>query len=71
MWEKATYYAIRKTGGKRATAVCDTQEDAEKKLAELGKGYEVEVRPGERTRCANFCLVRDFCDQWKNFNQGE
>ena len=71
MWEKATYYAIRKTGGKRATAVCDTKEEADKKLSELGKDYEVEVRLGERTRCANFCLVRDFCDQWKNFNQGE
>ena len=71
MWEKATYYAIRKTGGKRATSVHDIKEEAEKKLAELGKDYEIEVRPGERTRCANFCLVRDFCDQWKNFNQGE
>jgi hypothetical protein len=71
MWEKPTYWAIRKTGGKRATSVHDTQEQAEKKMEELGKGYEMEVRPGGRTRCENFCLVRDHCDQWKLFNQGE
>jgi len=63
--------AIRKIGGKRATSVHDTQEDAEKKMEELGKGYELEVRPGSRTRCENFCLVRDHCDQWNSFNQGE
>jgi hypothetical protein len=51
--------------------VHDSQEDAEKKIEELGKGYEIEVRPGGRTRCENFCLVRDHCDQWKSFNQGE
>jgi hypothetical protein len=47
------------------------KRDAEKKIEELGKGYEIEVRPGGRTRCENFCLVRDHCDQWKLFNQGE
>jgi hypothetical protein len=71
MWEKPTYWAVRKAGGKRATSVHDSEGDAENKLAELGKGYEIEVRPGGRTRCENFCLVRDHCDQWKLFNQGE
>ena len=71
MWEKPTYWAVLKVGGKRATAVCNTEEEANKKLEELGKGYEIQVRPGERTRCANFCGVRDFCDQWKAYQQGE
>lgn len=68
MWEKATSYAVRKVGNKRATAVCDTQDQAEAKVEELGKGYEIEVRPGERTRCAEYCQVRDFCSQWKDYN---
>ena len=70
MWEKQTVWAVRKTGNVRAKAVCNTEEDAKAKLEELGKGYEIEVRPGERTRCANFCQVRDFCEQWKAYNNG-
>jgi hypothetical protein len=70
MWEKATSYAVRKVGNKRATAVCETQDQAEAKVEELGKGYEIEVRPGERTRCAEYCQVRDFCSQWKEYNNG-
>jgi len=68
MWEKQTSYAVLKVGGKRATAVFETQEEADEKLQSLGKGYEIQVRPGERTRCANFCQVRDFCNQWKEYN---
>lgn len=67
MWEKSTYWAVRKIGNKRATAVCNTEEDAKNMVEELGKGYEVEVRPGERTRCMNFCQVRDHCEQWKSY----
>jgi len=68
MWEKQTSYAVLKVGGKRATAVFETQEEADEKLQSLGKGYEIQVRPGERTRCANFCQVRDFCNQWKEYS---
>lgn len=71
MWEKPTSYAVRKLGNKRATAVCETQDEAEAKIEELGKGYEIEVRPGERTRCAEYCQVRDFCSQWKDYNSGK
>lgn len=70
MWEKPTSYAVRKIGNKRATAVCETHDQAEAKIEELGKGYEIEVRPGERTRCAEYCQVRDFCSQWKDYNNG-
>ena len=71
MWEKPTMWAVRKVGNKRATTVCLTQDQADAKIEELGKGYEIEVRPGERTRCANFCQVRDFCGQWKDYNSGK
>lgn len=69
MWEKPTTYAVKKIGGIKARNVCATQEEAAGKIAEYGKDYEIEVRPGERTRCANFCSVRDFCSQWKEYEQ--
>ena len=69
MWEKPAFWAVRKTGNKRATAVFDTEDKALAKIEEMGKGYEIEYRPGERTRCANFCQVRDFCGQWKEYNK--
>ena len=68
MWEKPAFWAVRKIGNKRATAVFDTEDKALAKIEEMGKGYEIEYRPGERTRCANFCQVRDFCNQWKEYN---
>jgi hypothetical protein len=67
MWEKPTTYAVKKIGGIKARNVCATQEEAADKIAEYGKDYEIEVRQGERTRCANFCSVRDFCSQWKEY----
>lgn len=71
MWEKQTSYAIKKVGNKRATTVVDSQEEADAKLVELGKGYAIEVRQGERTRCANYCQVSKFCNQYKAYLQGE
>ena len=71
MWEKPAFWAVRKVGNKRATTVLDTEDKALAKIEELGKGYEIEFRPGERTRCANFCQVRDFCSQWKDYNSGK
>jgi len=67
MWEKPTTYAVKKIGGIKARNVCATQEEAAGKIAEYGKDYEIEERQGERTRCANFCSVRDFCSQWREY----
>ena len=46
MWSKPTTYAVKKKGGVKARNVCSTLEEANRKLAEYGKDYEVEVRPG-------------------------
>jgi len=67
MWEKPTMWAIKKAGNKRATNVCLTLEDAEAKKEELGKGYEIEVRAGERTRCAEYCQVSSACKQYQEY----
>ena len=67
MWEKPMVYAVRKIGGARAKSLHDTQEDAESKLKELGKDYELEIRKGERTRCKEYCQVSKFCKQYQQY----
>lgn len=61
MWEKPTMYAVKKEGGVRAKSVHIVREDAEAALPP--KGYFIEVREGERTRCEKFCQVSEFCKQ--------
>ena len=67
MWEKQTVWAVRKIGNKRAHSLYDSEELAVSALAELGDKYEMEVRKGERTRCANFCPVSTWCTQYKTY----
>lgn len=67
MWEKQTVWAIKKTGNKRAHSLYESEDLAVSALAELGDKYEMEVRQGERTRCANFCPVSTWCTQYKTY----
>jgi hypothetical protein len=36
-------------------------------MEDLGKGYEVEIRKGERIRCESYCLVRNWCNQYQTY----
>jgi hypothetical protein len=65
MWEKQTTYAVKKDGAARAKSVHATFQEAT--MALPPSGYKIEVRQGERTRCANFCSVRNFCSQWEEY----
>ena len=69
MWETETVYAIRKIGNVRAKSLHKTEEEANQKLSELGKGFEVEVRKGERRRCKDYCQVSQFCNQYQQYLQ--
>jgi hypothetical protein len=69
MWEKPASYAVIKTGNVRAKAVYMTMEDAEagrKELKDADK-YEIQTRPGERTRCAGYCQVSQYCSQYRKW----
>ena len=70
-WEKPTYYAVKKIGGSRAKSVFNNREEADRLLEEVGKGYEVEVRDGERTRCKSYCQVSQFCSQYQQYLEGK
>lgn len=65
MWEKSDSFAVMKEGGKRAKTVHYTRAEAEAALPP--KGYFVEHRPGGRTRCASFCQVSGFCNQYATY----
>lgn len=67
MWEKETVYAVKKDGNVRAKSLHSSMEEAEAALEEAGKGFHIETRPGERTRCANYCTVSKFCDQYQRY----
>jgi len=66
MWEKQTTYAVKKVDGVRAKSVHKTLEEAQASLSQL-KGYSIEVRPGERTRCEKYCQVNGFCSQYQKY----
>jgi hypothetical protein len=64
MWEKPSTWAIKKEGGVRAKSVHSTKEEAELNLT---KGFFIEHRPGERTRCKSYCQVANFCSQYQTY----
>lgn len=67
MWERPTIYAAKKDGRTKALKLFTEYEPAEK-LALEKKGY-VETRPGCRVRCENYCLVKNFCEQYKKYKE--
>jgi hypothetical protein len=73
MWERPTLYALKKDGNVRAKSVHETPEAADQALAlatekaKKGEKFIVEIRPGDRVRCSNFCQVAEFCDQHKKY----
>jgi hypothetical protein len=71
MWERPTFYALKKDGNVRAKSVHETPEAADQALAlatekaKKGEKFIVEIRPGDRVRCSNYCQVAEFCSQHK------
>lgn len=69
MWEKPAVWAVRKTGNVRAKSLHDNEASALQALEELGKGYEIDFRAGERTRCESYCLVNTYCQQYRDYKE--
>jgi hypothetical protein len=69
MWEKETVFALKKNGAVRAKSLHATMEEAEAALEEVGKGFYIETRPGERTRCKYYCPVSSFCQQYQQYKE--
>jgi hypothetical protein len=68
-WAKPTVYAVMKTGRKSAIRLFDNLDDATDLASQVG-GF-VTIRKGENTRCENYCLVKEFCQQFKHLKENE
>ena len=65
-WEKPTIYAAMKKGRKSAVKLYDSEDEAKERVASEGDNFYVEVRKGEKTRCAqDWCGVSQWCDQYQ------
>lgn len=73
MWERPTFYAVKKDGNVRAKSVHEDRSAAEKALAlaqekaKKGESFSIEVREGDRVRCSGFCQVSKFCSQYQAY----
>lgn len=63
-WERPEKWAAKKAGAERATKLFDAKADAE--VFAQSKGLLLEHRPGERMRCAHYCLASTFCKSYQD-----
>jgi hypothetical protein len=69
MWQREDTYAVMKGDQKRALRVFSTAEEAVD-FAQFHKDRRqlyIQERPGERTRCTNYCAQRKFCNQYMDY----
>lgn len=66
-WAKPDIYAVLKQGGKRAVRVYENEDEAVAH-AKQGTALYVQMRPGQNTRCENYCSVCRFCTQFKSLD---
>ncbi len=73
MWSKPNTWAIMKPGRKSAVKVYTDELEFNQHLQELAnkpnENSYGQKRPGARTRCENYCPVRDFCHQYKRYKE--
>jgi len=67
-WMKPEKYAVYKNANKKATKLCDSESAAQEYIDNHkdAKKMRIEYRAGEYTRCQDYCLVSEFCDQNKD-----
>ena len=75
-WHKPDSYAVKYPGLKKALRVLDTEEEAEKYIHNYkGEKYskdkmDIEFRPGEDSKCLNYCNCNQFCTHYQNIMNG-
>ena len=70
MWAKDSSYAVKAPNVYKAKRVLPTLEQAQEWLSDsrIAKSdWYIEERPGERVRCAQYCSVKKFCNQYREY----
>lgn len=66
IWQKETQWAVIKKGQKRAiNGGVQLSLEAAEKVQQNNPGTFIEHRPGERTRCNDYCAVSEFCTAYQ------
>lgn len=72
MWAKPTKFAVVAPGKKKAVRLLDSKEQAQlyikKSKNKEASTWSVEKRLGSRTRCDQYCKVREWCSQWQEYS---
>jgi len=78
MWEKDTVYAVHYKDSKKASRCMDSEdlcqqwiEGTAKKKKEVATNWHIEVRPGRRVRCEDFCEYRGWCNQYRTYKTNQ
>ena len=71
MWARPTTYAVVPTGAKRAARVFDSVIDADEYARICSKTCDIVERLGRRVRCEEYCNVAPFCNQYKEYRDGQ
>lgn len=65
-WFEGTKWALMKKGAKRATRIYENKDDIE---SPVPHGFFIEERKGGYKRCAEYCEVAPFCNQYQSDRQ--
>lgn len=72
-WGKDDKWAVKKKGAKRASKLHEDKAeafaDAQARSEKEDKPYEVEYRPGQDTRCLDYCSACKFCDHYQQITK--
>lgn len=71
MWASKAGYAVMKKGAKKASKICDSEDQANAYIKAAKGEFKIEERKSLRTRCEFYCSVKDVCQQYKRYKEGK
>lgn len=66
-WFSGTKFALMKKGGKRAIKLFERKDE----IGDIPDGTFIEERPGIYRRCADYCEVSGFCEQYQRTSRAQ